>query len=340
MVSVIIPVYNAEKTLESCVQSVLNQTFTEYEIILIDDGSQDKSGQMCDELQGVCEKRNVHCQVIHQENGGVSKARNCGMDHVNGEYFVCIDSDDLVEPCYLEDFVNTIEAHPESGHVICGFRCTSHEHSYILEKADQLSVTDRRAYMRLYDRILIQSPCLGLYRTKIIHEHSIRMQEELSLGEDVLFNLAYLDAIGCAPIFVINKTNYLYRDENEQSMNRRYRADLQTILARIDLSVANYMKKWEITDQRSLQIYYKMIFSHSMRIMENTFHADSVAPMKEKIDYNNTILRSERFREALDKSQVVIPLAQRRALESGNYIRVLFAEYIQKIKERIRKLTQ
>ena len=140
MVSVIIPVYNAEDSLPACVQSVLDQSCKDFELILIDDGSRDRSGALCDELQGKCRAQGVPCQVIHQENRGVSAARNCGMEHVRGEYFVCIDSDDTIEPCYLEDLVRTAEAHPEFGHVICGFRCTSHEHDYVLTEKEPMSV--------------------------------------------------------------------------------------------------------------------------------------------------------------------------------------------------------
>ena len=97
MVSVIVPVYNSEKTLSACVQSILNQTYLDYEIILIDDGSKDYSGQICDEWGSICEERKVRCQVIHQENGGVSRARNRGIEQAKGEYFVCVDSDDIIE---------------------------------------------------------------------------------------------------------------------------------------------------------------------------------------------------------------------------------------------------
>lgn len=338
MVSVIIPVYQAEKTLASCVQSVLNQTYTDYEIILIDDGSKDRSGQLCDELRDLCLTRGVRCQVIHQENGGVSRARNCGMDHASGEYFVCVDSDDVVEPCYLEDLVRTAREHPELRYVICGYRCTSHDHDYIYTDRETLTVMERRDYMRLYDKVLIQSPCLGLYKTDVVRTSGLKMRVDMSLGEDILFNLAYLDAIGDTQIGVINKTNYLYRDENQDSMNRKYRPDLQSIFANIDCAVAAHLKKWEITDPASWQSYYRSVFYHDMRVMENTFHPQNKASMSEKIAYNNTILKQNSFREALRKCGSALPPAQKRALDSRDYRRVLFVERIQKIKQAVRRL--
>ena len=338
MVSVIIPVYNSEKTLPACVESLLNQTYKDYELILIDDGSTDHSSELCDELQETCRSRGVRCQVIHQENGGVSRARNCGMDHANGEFFVCVDSDDVVEPCYLEDLVRTAEAHPEFGHVICGFKCTSHVHDYIFSDREPLTVVDRQDYMRLYEKVLIQSPCLGLYRTDTVRKHSIKMRVKLSLGEDILFNLAYLDANGNRPIAVINKTNYTYQDEDQDSMNRKYRPDLYEIFSTIDQTVSSYMNKWEITDPAAWEYYYRSVYYHNIRVMENTFHPKNTVPRKDKIAYNNTILNSDRFREALQRSGIIILPAKRKALESGNYKRVLFTERMLRTKQVMKNL--
>ena len=92
MVSVIVPVFNAEKTLSECIHSILRQTYGCFELIIIDDGSTDRSGQICDEMQLICINKNIRCQVIHQKNGGVSAARNYGVQIANGEFFVFIDS--------------------------------------------------------------------------------------------------------------------------------------------------------------------------------------------------------------------------------------------------------
>lgn len=98
LVSVIIPVYKVEKYLRQCVDSVLAQTYHNLEIILIDDGSPDSSGDICEEYAG----RDSRIRVIHQENGGLSKARNTGLSNAHGEYITFIDSDDFVDPRYVE----------------------------------------------------------------------------------------------------------------------------------------------------------------------------------------------------------------------------------------------
>jgi len=91
--SVIVPVYNAEKYLDKCIQSILNQDYKNIEVILIDDGSLDNSGNICDEYAKV----DSRVKVVHKKNGGVSSARNCGIDIATGEFIMFVDSDDYIE---------------------------------------------------------------------------------------------------------------------------------------------------------------------------------------------------------------------------------------------------
>lgn len=104
MISIVVPVYNVEKYLERCVKSIAAQTYKDIEIILVDDGSNDKSGLMCDEFA----LENEKITALHKENGGLSDARNYGMEHSNGEYICFIDSDDYIEPNMMEVLISTI----------------------------------------------------------------------------------------------------------------------------------------------------------------------------------------------------------------------------------------
>lgn len=103
-VSIIVPVYQVEKYIRQCVDSILAQTFTDFELILVDDGSTDKSGEICDEYAKV----DGRVKVIHQTNGGLSSARNSGMDHAKGKYFMFIDSDDFIAPNMVECLYKSI----------------------------------------------------------------------------------------------------------------------------------------------------------------------------------------------------------------------------------------
>lgn len=335
MVSVIVPVYNAEKTIVACVQSILNQNYTDFELILIDDGSTDRSGQLCDQLQERCKAENVLCQVIHQLNCGVSAARNCGIEHARGEYFTCVDSDDLVEPCYLEDLVHTAETHPELGCVLCGFRCSSHVHNYIYSDQEELSILDRSNYMLLLDKILVQSPCLALYRTQLVRSCHIKMREDLSLAEDTLFNLDYLDALDQTAIGVINKPNYIYMDEDQSSLYRKYRKDLLSVYETVNQAIFQCLKKWNITDVDSWKRYYQSAFYKYCTVLKNTFHKNNPLAIREKYEFNNSILRSEAFREALVKGSDALPSWLFRAYQSGNYRKVIAVEKAQSFKRWI-----
>ena len=103
-VSIIVPVYQVEKYIRQCVDSILAQTFTDFELILVDDGSKDQSGQICDEYARIDER----VKVIHKENGGLSDARNKGMDQINGNYFMFVDSDDYIAPTMIECLYKSI----------------------------------------------------------------------------------------------------------------------------------------------------------------------------------------------------------------------------------------
>lgn len=105
LISVIVPVFNVEKYLENCVTSIINQTYANLEILLIDDGSTDRSGALCDQYAG----KDSRIQVIHKTNGGLSDARNVGIDHSHGNYLVFVDSDDLIHATMVERLYHALK---------------------------------------------------------------------------------------------------------------------------------------------------------------------------------------------------------------------------------------
>lgn len=117
LISVIIPIYKAEKYIEKCVKSVLNQTYSNLEVILVEDGSPDKSGMLCDELA----KQDSRILVIHKKNGGAATARNAGLDKMTGAYVAFADADDYMEPDYIETLYQTLSEH-QAQVSVCGFK--------------------------------------------------------------------------------------------------------------------------------------------------------------------------------------------------------------------------
>ena len=161
--SIIVPVYKVEQYIHKCVDSILNQTFTDFELILVDDGSPDNCGKICDEFV----QKDERVRVIHKENGGVSSARNLGVDEAKGEYISFIDPDDWIELNMYEDIFNFVNENNVD--VACfevyevkGNKCSAHyrfERNRVFEKEEAL-------YDILVD-IIDNSPCNKVYKRSV-----------------------------------------------------------------------------------------------------------------------------------------------------------------------------
>lgn len=194
--SIIIPVYNAEIFLSSCLDSILKQTFQSYEVLLIDDGSEDKSGEICDAYA----ERYLGFQVYHQENSGVSAARNAGIHKAKGKYIVFLDADDFIEKELLMKVYNEME---DQGYDTCSFavRCVDEEKHFLYEMRYEgmtkaLSLSDCSIDDFLLKHFLQYEAgweaCFYIYRSEILHQHHIRFNENLSYAEDMVFTFEYM----------------------------------------------------------------------------------------------------------------------------------------------------
>lgn len=184
-ISIIVPVFNCEKYLDRCLQSILNQTYKNIEIILVDDGSTDSSGRICDEYS----KRDSRIRVFHKKNGGQSSARNVGLDNAKGEFIGFVDSDDWIEPDTMKYLVNLLIDNKAD---IANIRCQitrgddgKVSNSVINEKI----CTDKEGLERLMHEAVVGIPgslgvCRGLYRRSIISR--IRFVEG-RINEDMIF---------------------------------------------------------------------------------------------------------------------------------------------------------
>lgn len=190
-VSIIVPVYNAEKTLERCVDSILNQSYQDFELFLVDDGSADGSGALCDAYAA----RDSRVQVFHQENAGVSAARNLALDHAAGEYLQFLDSDDWITPDATVSLVRAAREHQcdlviADFYRVCGERVS---HKGDIDENTVLSREEYAAHMMenpadFYYGVLWNK----LYRRDIVSAHHLRMDPEISWCEDFMFNLEYI----------------------------------------------------------------------------------------------------------------------------------------------------
>ncbi len=184
MISVVVSVYNMEKYLDRCISSLLKQTYKEYEIILVDDGSTDTSSSLCDEWA----KKETSIRVFHKPNGGLSSARNFGIDHALGDLITFPDPDDWVEPGYLEKLIS-IKEHNLADLSICGH----FNGEDIWNQNAKPVVLDMRS--ALFE-LMLPSSFSGyawnkLYSMDIIKKNALRFDEELGMVQDLHFNVRY-----------------------------------------------------------------------------------------------------------------------------------------------------
>lgn len=203
-ISIIVPVYNAERCLHRCIDSILAQTFRDFELLLIDDGSKDNSGYICDEYA----EKDERVKVWHKENGGVSSARNVGLDNARGEWVTFADSDDWLEPnafAYYDEMTNK----HAFDYLYCGYFLNGVEVK--LEKEESLDMPN------FIERYECDKLWFGVYSKNIIKSNQIRFNEKISLAEDKLFNCQFFKS--CQKVYVTKLCFYHYHFGNTQSLS-------------------------------------------------------------------------------------------------------------------------
>ncbi|MGY6522412.1 MAG: glycosyltransferase family 2 protein [Mongoliitalea sp.] len=205
-VSVIVPVYNTQKTLNRCLDSIVSQTFSDFEAIVIDDGSTDSSSKICDEYAF----KDKRFKVFHTLNAGVSSARNLGIDLARGDWLCFIDSDDFVQPNYLENLiVNTKDVQL----VVSGLKRISQKNTTLVEFPDKIvEIEDKIFYLQQYPLSDMGYPVSKLFKKEVLRDNSIKFDIQVHMFEDVIFLFTYL--LHCKRINFTSQTAYNYMLEN------------------------------------------------------------------------------------------------------------------------------
>lgn len=204
LISVVIPVYNVEAYLAACVESVLDQTYRNYELILVDDGSPDRCPQMCDEFA----KRDSRIRVIHKENGGLSSARNAGIDAAQGEYLAFLDSDDLWTPVFLERLYGAIESTGADLSVCLFQRFQGESPKNLPQPAAVITLSQQEAFECLFNaknENMVVAPN-KLYRRKLFQ--TLRYPIGKVHEDEAVIHEIIGEAKGVA---WVEETHYLYR---------------------------------------------------------------------------------------------------------------------------------
>lgn len=216
LISIVVAVYNAERTLKKCVNSLLNQTYKNIEIILVDDCSSDGSLNICEQYTDV---HNNIFVVKNDKNSGVSYTRNVGIEKSKGKYICFVDSDDYVEPLYLEILYCNLKKYNTIP--ICGFVYYNEIENrkpveYIWSRGDEIvSLADA---FKLNDELYLTALWNKLFDNNIIKKYKIRFDEKLSMGEDLRFSVIYFNVARIKNVYVIAKPFYNYVKYSENSL--------------------------------------------------------------------------------------------------------------------------
>ena len=214
-ISVIVPIYNAARYVRKCLDTLLAQTYYNYEIILIDDGSSDSSFLICKQYL----KKSDKIKLFHKKNGGVSSARNLGITKAEGQWITFVDSDDWVSPYYLEHLIGHISEEIDlvfSYAVLVGKDGTllKEEFPSKMISSDNLEIAFAENALHGHT-----SPWSKLYKRDLINQIHLRFDERMHIGEDLLFLYKYI--LQCNKILISSDTDYFYNYEVNSSLTKR-----------------------------------------------------------------------------------------------------------------------
>ena len=232
-VSIIVPIYNVERYLEACIESILSQTYGNFELILVDDGSPDQCGIICDKYA----TQDSRIKVIHKENQGLGMARNTGLDYATGEFVCFVDSDDWLEQHAIEYRIRAQRKY-DADIVMCNYqkRNDNKEVLYRYEiRNKECCYRGKEIEQEIFWPMIGQESMVredftinmcvwtNLYRRELIESEQIRfLSEREYLSEDICFNLQYL--LSCKVAVMIPESLYCYR-YNPTSLTSRYKGD-------------------------------------------------------------------------------------------------------------------
>jgi glycosyltransferase involved in cell wall biosynthesis len=338
-ISVIVPIYNGAKYINECIEMVINQTFKNFELIIVDDGSTDNSFEMCNEYA----KKDSRVKLISKKNGGTWAARNKGIDVSTGKYIIFFDCDDWYEENILKEMYETIESN-NVDLVISG------QTNVIVDKNGETvrrtTVIPNNHFFKTKDEILgnyilLRKEEIGdtlwnkIYKSKIIKKYNLRF-ENYKRGEDTIFNATYYEHI--EKCIVIGKALYNYRIENANPVWLKYSENYLNIVTEENETIVNKLEKWGKYDMSAIE-YQSTHFTY--RIIEYFYR---VVYPKNQLNFKNkfekvlNLLNDEQVIKNLENSNVVGKFHRLliKFMKSKNVVLILFLVRIKLIQNSLR----
>lgn len=282
--SIVIPVYNARPYLKKCMEYLYAQTYQDWEVIFVDDGSTDGSGAILDKL--IADE--MRFQVVHQRNGGTARARNGGLERASGEYVTFMDCDDELNPKMYEKLVQLMDdTGADMG--ICGYYFKIEDakgHGTYLEKKSYPSCflkgweQIRPQYIDLWDEDMLSNVWNKIYRMDLITSKNLRYRDGHVYTEDRVFNRQFLE--NCQSIAVTQDCLYYYVRERTGSTSEKYRGDAFTIRHKEYKEFQAHFKTLHMWDAVSREYVCREFTERVAGCIENIFHAERKLSGKEK----------------------------------------------------------
>lgn len=275
LLSVIVPVYNAECCLPRCIDSILAQSYRNFELLLIDDGSKDRSSAICDEYS----ERDDRIKVFHKDNGGVSSARNLGLDKAQGEWITFVDSDDSVSVSYLENLVS----HSKGVDLVI-----SYAEIIYSDGQHKREVYGSNLVTNNYDALFVDndlnwhtSPWAKLYNRSLCEDK--RFVEGMHIGEDLCFLYDYM--LGCSKVYVSSDTDYFYYVDNLSSLTKRINklSEEQLAYEKVSEAVERLVSIKEISDPIAIKKMGWIIAYYVRRVLNAIYYDGQKRNFRERI---------------------------------------------------------
>lgn len=261
LISIIIPVYNVEKYIEKCLTSIMNQTYKNIEIIIINDGSTDKSLNVLKKVS--CHDNRIN--IIDIENNGVSNARNLGIENSNGKYLIFVDSDDWVETNYVELLVKHVKEY-NAEIASCSYDNSETKVNKIISNSIEI-VSEKK---ELYNYLLLNENFSGylwnkIFDAEIIRHHNIKFDKELHINEDLVFICEYLKYTKYAVLIKDKLYHYIIRKNS--ALNTHLSIKQISKIKALSIIIEFY-KKYDEDDLPVLYYEYVMIACKTLYILK------------------------------------------------------------------------
>lgn len=294
LISIIVPIYNVESYINDLFISIDNQTYDNYEALLINDGSTDGSEEICKKY---C-NQNSKCRYYYKENSGVSNTRNYGIERAKGEYICFVDPDDLLDRNYLCDFIGALEK-TKSDMIVCNVEkfktavSISSNNNFKIEK----KYDDKTKFEMQFDKYCGYTPN-KIFNTKILKDRNIKFNENVYMMEDMLFVYEYIKNI--KTISCINKANYKYRYSQDSASKKLNNIKWFSLFDTLDIIIKD-------KENYSEKLYNRIIYSYIHYLYQAKFRLNYIKQNKEykniKENIKERIMLSKKLRKQLNSKQ-------------------------------------